>query len=72
MPFPESVIVCVMARCDFHCSSAERGIYEFCIGNYRECHVGKKGVSDAFKVEVLVKVGISNLGVGIGDLKNKE
>lgn len=56
MPSPESVIAGVMTWSDLDCTSAEGGIYKFCIGDYGECHIGKEGMADAFKVEMLVSV----------------
>lgn len=41
MPFPESIIIGVVEGCDFDCASAERRVYEFCIGDYWECYIGK-------------------------------
>lgn len=60
MPFPESIVVDVVKGSDLDRTSAERRVYEFCIGDYRKCRTGEKGMADTLKVQVLIRVGISN------------
>lgn len=61
MPFPEGIVIGVVEGCDLDRTSTERRVYEFCIGNYWKCYIGKQGMANTLEVQVLITVGISNL-----------
>lgn len=50
MSFPESIVIDVVRGSDLDRTSAKRRVYEFCIGNYWKCYIGKKGMPDTFEV----------------------
>lgn len=72
MTSPESIVVGVVAGSNLDCTSAERGIYKFCVGDYWNHDTREKGMEDTCIVEVLTRIGISNCRVQTDDQTGKE